>query len=156
MKTLIFILGFLCINFMNSWTITVIQSTTSKYTNDEFIKLFNVNDFILSYSSPCSKREELAKAFDNNFNNYWLSAQKGTKCIDQISGKVYTSVKVNITVEFTKVVSTQNMIYQAFSTSSEMDIGFPVDLEISYSTESGQNAKFKLFENIKYTQIDKE
>lgn len=128
MKTLIFILGFLYINYTNSWTITVIQSTSSKYVNDEFIKLFNVNDFILSYSSPCSKKEELSKAFDNNFNNYWLSAQEGTKCIDQITGKVYTSLKVNITIEFTKVVSIQKMIYQAYSTSSEIGLGFPKDL----------------------------
>ena len=155
MKTLIFILGFLCINYTNSWTITVIQSTSSKYINDEFIKLFNVNDFILSYSSPCSKKEELAKAFDNNFNNYWLSAQEGTKCIDQITGKVYTSLKVNITIEFTKVVSIQKMIYQAYSTSSEIGLGFPIDLQIYYSTESGQNAKFNSFENIKYYQTDK-
>jgi hypothetical protein len=47
------------------------------------------------------------------------------------------------------------MIYQAYSTSTEMGIGFPVDLQIYYSTESGQNAKFKSFENIRYAQIDK-
>ena len=156
MKALSFILGLLFINYISSEPVTVIKTTTSKYENSEFIELFRVpNEFILSYSSPCSKQKDLAKAFDNNFNNYWQSAQEGAKCIDQESGKIYTSLKVNITVAFKKTVSIKNMVYQAYSTSTEVGIGFPEELQIYYSTESGQNAKFKLLQNVKATATDK-
>lgn len=156
MKALSFILGFLLINYISSDPVTVIKTTASKYENSEFIELFRVpNDYILSYASPCSSKAELAKAFDNNFNNYWLSAKEGTKCIDENSGKVYASVKVNITVAFTRTVSIKNMIYQAYSTSTEAGIGFPDELQIYYSTESGQNAKFKLLQYVKTTATDK-
>ena len=47
------------------------------------------------------------------------------------------------------------MIYQAYSTSTEVGIGFPEELQIYYSTESGQNTKIKLLQNVKATATDK-
>ena len=67
---------------------------------------------------------------------------------------IYIS-KSNITVAFKKTVSIKNMIYQAYSTSTEVGIGFPEELQIYYSTESGQNTKIKLLQNVKATATDK-
>lgn len=144
------------INYVFLGTRQIIQSTSSKYENSEFLNLFRVpTNYISSISSPCSKSTEIGKAFDDNFNNYWLSSQEGTKCIDSDSGTIYTSLKVNITVKFTKTVSIKNMIYQAYSTSTDLGIGYPETLKVYYSTETGKNAKFTLIDTISSTVTDK-
>lgn len=144
------------INYVFLGTRQIIQSTASKYENSEFLNFFRVpKNYISSISSPCSKSAEIGKAFDNNFNNYWLSAQEGTKCIDSDSGAIYTSLKVNITVKFTKTVFIKNMIYQAYSTSTDLGIGYPETLKVYYSTETGKNAKFTLIDTISSTVTDK-
>ena len=47
------------------------------------------------------------------------------------------------------------MIYQAYSTSSYLGLGYPEELNVYYSLQTGTNAKFTLVDNIKTTKTDK-
>ena len=51
------------------------------YENEEYIDLFRVRN-IQSFYSPGVNEEIIKFAFDNNFNNYWISKEEGTKVID--------------------------------------------------------------------------
>jgi len=47
------------------------------------------------------------------------------------------------------------MIYQAYSTSKYLGIGFLEELNVYYSLQTGKNEKFTLADNIKTTKTDK-
>ena len=47
------------------------------------------------------------------------------------------------------------MIYQAYSSGINIGIGYPEELNIYYSLQTGKNAKFTLIDNIKSIATDK-
>jgi len=128
----------------------------TKYENSEFINLFRIpNDFISKLFSPGSTQYQIKLAFDDSFGNYWLSPAEGTKVKDPTTGATYNSLKVNITITFKKKVFIKNMIYQAYSASGNLGLGYPEELNVYYSLQTGTNAKFTLADNIKTTKTDK-
>jgi len=133
-----------------------IYTQGTKYENSEFINLFRIpNDFISKLFSPGSIQSQLKHAFDDNLGNYWISPAEGTKVKDPTTGVTYNSLKVNITITFKKKVFIKNMIYQAYSASQNLGIGYPEELNVYYSSQTGTNAKFTLADNIKTTNTDK-
>jgi len=128
----------------------------TKYENSEFIDLFRIpDDYISSLFSPGSKTNHIRLAFDPFLETYWTSPAEGTKVKDPTTGVTYNSLKVNITVTFKKKVFIKNMIYQAYSTSGNLGIGYPEELNVYYSLQTGANSKFTLADNIKTTKTDK-
>ena len=122
----------------------------TKYENQEYIDLFRVPyDFISSLFSPGSTKSRISFPFiDDNYGNYWISPEEGTKVKDPSTGVTYNSLKVNVTITFTKKVFIKNMIYQSFSAGTK-SIGYPEELNVYYSLQTGSNAKFTLADNIK-------
>ena len=128
----------------------------TKYENPEYIDLFRVpNNFISSLFSPGSNKNQISFPFiDENYGNYWISPAEGTKVKDPTTGITYNSLKINITITFTKKVFIKNMIYQAYSVGTYLGIGYPEELNVYYSLQTGSNAKFILADNIKTSTTD--
>ena len=155
-QSFIIILILSLINYSYSGTRSFIPTSSSKYENSEYLELFRVPiEYISSYASPCSAKEGVSKVFDNNFNNYWISGgQEGSKCIDPNDGVLYSSIKLNMTITFKKLVYIKSMIYQAYSSGVNLGIGYPEQLKIYCSTETGKNAKFTLVDTISSSVTD--
>ena len=131
-----------------------IYTQGTKYENQEYIDLFRVPyDFISSLFSPGSTKSRISFPFiDDNYGNYWISPAEGTKVKDPSTGVTYNSLKVNVTITFTKKVFIKNIIYQSFSAGTK-SIGYPEELNVYYSLQTGSNAKFTLADNIKTSAI---
>ena len=128
----------------------------TKYENPEFINLFRIpNDFISSLYSPGSEKYQIKLAFDDNLGTYWMSPCEGTKVKDPTTKITYNPLKVNITITFKKKVFIKSMIYEAFSSSQYLGVGYPEELGIYYSLQTGENAKFTLAGTVKTTKTDK-
>ena len=131
-------------------------TTGTKYENSVYLDLFKVpNNYISSLVSPGSYQNTLKNAFDGNLNTHWLSPEEGTKVKDPTTGVIYNSLKINITISFTKKVFIKSMIYQAWSKGSSLGIGYPEELNVYYSLQNGNNAKFTLADYTKSTATDK-
>ena len=128
----------------------------TKYENLEYINLFRIpREYISSFRSPGSYEMDLKYVFDDNFQTKWLSPEQGTKVRDPPTGIVYNPLKIiNITVTFTKTVFIKNMVYQAWSLGNNKGIGYPEELVIYYSLQSGTNAKFTQIDTISSKATD--
>ena len=92
------------IQFVYSGSRMYTQGT--KYENEEYIKLFRIpRNYISSFMSPGTKNYPLGIAFNDRFDDYWMSPVEGTYVKDIEKGIVYNPLKVNITVTFTKKYS---------------------------------------------------
>ena len=113
----------------------------TKFDNWEYINLFRIpRDYISSFTSPGSYQIDILHAFDDSYQTRWLSPTIGKKVRDPDTGITYNPLKIiNITVTFTKTVFIKNMIYQAFSTGNNKGIGYPEELVIYYSSQTGTN-----------------
>ena len=151
---LIISLLFSLINYVYPGSRYLTQGT--KFDNWEYINLFRIpREYISSFISPGSYENELKLAFDDNFKSYWLSPEQGTKVKDPTTAIVYNPLKIiNITVTFTKTVFIKNMIYQARSVGNSKGIGYPEELVIYYSLQTGTNAKFTQIDTISSKATD--
>ena len=145
--------------FFISLLINSIYSGTRQYTsgtiydNVEYIDLFRVqNNYIQSIFSPGCSNTTLNYAIDNNYNNYWISQEEGTKVRDPTTGITYNPLKVNLTFTFTTQITIDKMIYQAYSLGNILSIGYPEELNIYYTTSDNNN--FILLEQIKSVATD--
>ena len=146
--------------FTISFLIDSIYSGTRKYTsgtiydNSYYIDLFRVqNNWVQSLFSPGCTKASLNNLLDNNYNNYWVSQEEGTKVKDSTTGQTYNPLKVNLTFTFNRVVSIDKMIYQANSIGSSSPVGFPEELNIYYTVSNDDN--FVLLDQIKSVATDK-
>lgn len=146
--------------FTISFLIDSIYSGTRKYTsgtiydNSYYIDLFRVqNNWVQSLFSPGCTKASLNNLLDNNYNNYWVSQEEGTKVRDSTTGQTYNPLKVNLTFTFNRVVSIDKMIYQANSIGSSSPVGFPEELNIYYTASNDDN--FVLLDQIKSVATDK-
>ena len=128
----------------------------TKFDNWEYINLFRIpREYISSFRSPGSYEMDLKYVFDDNFQTKWLSPEQGTKVRDPPTGIVYNPLKIiNITVTFTKTVFIKNMVYQAWSLGNNKGIGYPEELVIYYSLQTGTNAKFTQIDTISSKATD--
>ena len=128
----------------------------TKYENSEYLNLFKIpKEYISSFLSPGSTNQALKNVFDDNYLTYWISPEEGKKVKDPTTGIIYDPLKINITISFVKKVFIKSMIYQAFSSGNNLGIGYPEELNLYYSLETGNNAKFRLVDYTKSVATDK-
>ena len=116
------------------------DSLKSKYTNENYLKVYKVPISLMSFYSDGIKlyNHELEMAFDDDYFTFWTTSEK----------------KTNIIITFSKAITIDKILYQAPFENGIEGFGYPTQLKIYIKlrnidgTLSDNDSDFLLIEDI--------